>query len=315
MLSSPLVTAIIATYNRRHYICDAIDSVLNQTYPNIELIIIDDGSTDGTGSLLRQRYGQRIHYIYQENKGRSEARNHGIRLATGKYIAFLDSDDIWKPNKLAQQLEFMQSNPQYGLTHTLIDNIRGNKDNFDVNYTEWTNICYQQAIKRGYDYLGMSRTCIMFWSTVLVHSAVAKSTGPLDSICETYEDWDWYLRASLVTMIGTLEQPLIWYRIHSQNSSTEQFHTGQIKMALKHLSQISSLPQPIQRKAQLNFYLQLATVAYQKKNKTECVRWLRKAAQIEPLSIFRYENLRFTLTAILPETLMRFLRSRSLAFK
>ena len=96
-MSSPKVTVVIPTYNRAHLIKDAVESVLNQTYQDFELIVIDDGSTDNTREVLAV-YKDKLTYIYQENQGRSSARNHGIELAQGEYIAFLDSDDVWFPD-------------------------------------------------------------------------------------------------------------------------------------------------------------------------------------------------------------------------
>ena len=88
------VTVVIPTYNRAHLIKDAVESVLNQTYQDFELIVIDDGSTDNTREVLAI-YKDKLRYIYQENQGRSAARNHGIKLAQGEYIAFLDSSDYF----------------------------------------------------------------------------------------------------------------------------------------------------------------------------------------------------------------------------
>ena len=96
----PTVSIIIPTYNRQSLVQETIDSVLRQSLSDWELIVIDDGSTDETGAVLTERYGTSIRYVYQQNQGESAARNYGISLAQGKYVAFLDSDDLWLPNKL-----------------------------------------------------------------------------------------------------------------------------------------------------------------------------------------------------------------------
>ncbi len=101
------VSVIIPTYNRAHFLADAVESVLCQEYPDLEIIIVDDGSTDTTKALLARRYGKKIRYIYQENQGFAVARNKGVEVAAGEYIAFLDSDDIWKEHKLALQIGIM----------------------------------------------------------------------------------------------------------------------------------------------------------------------------------------------------------------
>ena len=102
-----LISVIIPTFNRVEFISEAIDSVLSQTYSNFEIIVVDDGSTDNTKQLLT-KYGSRITYDFQENKGVSSARNKGLDIAKGEWIAFLDSDDIWLPEKLSLQMQDLE---------------------------------------------------------------------------------------------------------------------------------------------------------------------------------------------------------------
>ncbi|WP_263357920.1 glycosyltransferase family 2 protein [Acidicapsa ligni] len=108
MNSVPLVSVIIPTYNRATYIRECIDSVLNQTHPRLEVIVVDDGSTDDTATVLRE-YGNRIRFLTQKNAGPAIARNRGIALATGDIIAFLDSDDQWLPTKLERQVQSLEA--------------------------------------------------------------------------------------------------------------------------------------------------------------------------------------------------------------
>ena len=110
MNNTSLVSVIIPTYNRAHLIRRSVQSVLNQTYKNLELIVVDDGSTDNTKEVIESIDDKRIVYIKQENQGASAARNTGIDLAKGKYIAFQDSDDIWHSNKLKKQIDVLNKN-------------------------------------------------------------------------------------------------------------------------------------------------------------------------------------------------------------
>ncbi|MFC2023735.1 glycosyltransferase family 2 protein [Chloroflexota bacterium] len=112
---SSIVSVIIPTYNRKDYVQEAIDSVLAQTYTEHEILVVDDGSTDGTGRLLEERYGPRIRYTYQENRGESAARNTAMQQSRGAYLAFLDSDDLWLPRKLERQMQLMVQRPAVGL--------------------------------------------------------------------------------------------------------------------------------------------------------------------------------------------------------
>ena len=104
-MNKPLVTVIIPTYNRAKTIERSINSVLSQSYSNLELIVVDDGSSDNTKSVVENIDDSRVRYIWQNNSGACAARNNGINNARGEYIAFNDSDDTWKPNKLEKQLE------------------------------------------------------------------------------------------------------------------------------------------------------------------------------------------------------------------
>jgi glycosyltransferase involved in cell wall biosynthesis len=115
--AAPTVSVVLPTYNRADMVTRAVESVLAQTFPGIELIIIVDGSTDDTIPRLRP-YHDRARVIYQENAGLGAARNAGIALARGRYIAFLDDDDFWHPDKIRQQVEFFQAHPQCSLVCT-----------------------------------------------------------------------------------------------------------------------------------------------------------------------------------------------------
>lgn len=116
----PKVSVIIPSYNRANYISEAIDSVLNQTYQDFEIIVIDDGSTDNTKEVL-SKYDNKIRYLYQKNSGASAARNLGINKAIGEYISFLDADDIWLPFKLKSQIDIMAKNQDVALIFTDIE--------------------------------------------------------------------------------------------------------------------------------------------------------------------------------------------------
>ena len=111
------VSVIIPTYNRRVRLEKAVESVLGQTYPDFELIVVDDGSEDSTRDLI-SRYGSRISYLPQENRGVSAARNRGIAAARGELIAFLDSDDWWDKDKLKLQVKALEEDPSYLISHT-----------------------------------------------------------------------------------------------------------------------------------------------------------------------------------------------------
>ena len=114
VIRMPEISVIIPTYNYANYVRDAVESVLNQSYKEFEIIVVDDGSTDGTKKVL-EPLKNRIRYIYQENRGLPSAYNTGIKASKGEYIAFLDSDDLWLPEKLKLQKKYFDDNPAVGM--------------------------------------------------------------------------------------------------------------------------------------------------------------------------------------------------------
>ncbi len=120
MKNEPLISVIIPVYNREKYLVEAIESVLRQTWKNVELVVIDDGSTDNTADTALAFEGK-INYYYQKNRGLGAARNAGIGHASGDLIAFLDSDDLWLPEKLEKQMDALKQNPKVTMAFTMIE--------------------------------------------------------------------------------------------------------------------------------------------------------------------------------------------------
>ena len=117
ILEEPKISVIIPAYNARKFIAEAIESVLNQTFPAHEIIVVDDGSTDGTGEFVEKQFGDKVRVIQQENKGQGAARNTGIQVATGNIFQFLDADDLLLPNKFEVQLDFWRRNPEFDIVY------------------------------------------------------------------------------------------------------------------------------------------------------------------------------------------------------
>ena len=139
------VSVVIPTYNRAYCIDNAIQSVLSQTHSDVEVVIVDDGSTDGTRELIKVRYASdnRIKYIHRENGGVSAARNTGLRQATGDFIALLDSDDVWKPWKLELQLACLQLIPHAGMVWTDMEAVDPHGHVFDPRFLRTMYSAYQ----------------------------------------------------------------------------------------------------------------------------------------------------------------------------
>ena len=196
--NNPLVTVIIPTYNRVNFISRAIDSVLNQTYSNIELIIVDDGSIDGTKDLIREKYPMAI-YEYISNSGVSAARNVGIKKASGVYIAFLDSDDEWLEKKVQKQIELLNES-NYRWCH---GEERWIRKGARVN---------QKKIhqKSGGDIFNRSvHLCLVSPSTVVLEKKLLEEFNGFDESFTVCEDFDLWLRILEKYPIGFVKDEVI----------------------------------------------------------------------------------------------------------
>lgn len=212
----PLVSAVIPTYNRTQQTIAAIESVLAQTYPHFEIIVVDDGSTDGSGQAVERFISQRtnppqqIVFLSQRNQGASIARNAGIARAQGEYIAFLDSDDVWVPEKLERQVQaFEQLKNECGACVT--DARMVNSAGMDVSSFRVHGRQYQQPI--GIDRsatISIAKSFSGFWmSSLLVRAEIIKHIGGFSTDIFFAEDRDLHFRLSLVTSIAYVNKQLI----------------------------------------------------------------------------------------------------------
>ncbi|MCC7201184.1 MAG: glycosyltransferase [Nitrospirae bacterium] len=206
----PKVSVIIPAYNRAGYIIQTLQSVFAQTFTDYEVIVIDDGSTDDTEDALKP-YSGRITYIRKANGGQGSARNVGIRMAKGEYIAFLDSDDLWLPEKLKTQVTFMDNHPEYGLTFSGCEFI----DDAGKVIGEWSS-----PLDFSFDSILLRGNYIMI-PTVMVRRDVFDQAGLFNEAREliSVEDYDMWLRIGLTYKIGYVDPVMARYRFHSGNIS------------------------------------------------------------------------------------------------
>jgi glycosyltransferase involved in cell wall biosynthesis len=203
------VSAVIPVYNCERYIGEAIESVLTQTYPAHEIVVVDDGSTDGTRRALEPYMG-RILYIHQEKRGVAAARNQGIDHASGDYIAFLDADDLWLAEKLQLQMAYLEDHPECDLVYS-------DMKTFDENgiIQESVKIWLNMSPPSGWIFKEL------FWETLFAADATvfAKKcidrVGPFDESLVVGEDYNIWLRMARRFQIGYLDVPLTKYRQHA----------------------------------------------------------------------------------------------------
>lgn len=224
---SDLISVIIPSYNSASFVCDAVRSALEQTYSHLEVLVIDDGSTDNTREVLEQ-YKGRIHYYRQENRGAAATRNTGIRLASGRFFAFLDADDVWLPDKLSKQYDLFARQPEIGLVHSDIrywDEDTGEKCLKDVGRERFTGDCYTHL-------LSVNR---VLTSSVLVRKECFDKAGLFDETLRRAEDWDMWLRIARHFHFAYINEPLLDYRLHQTGltNDTPMMREGELLVLLK----------------------------------------------------------------------------------
>ncbi|MGQ9661187.1 MAG: glycosyltransferase family 2 protein [Kiritimatiellia bacterium] len=206
----PLVSVVIPTYNCARYVVEAVESVLTQTFDRYEVIVVDDGSTDATASVLTQ-FGERIHYLPQDNLGAAVARNTGIARAQGDYIAFLDADDRWRPEKLARQMRALQRDPHFKIVHT--DSAVIDADGRVISSS--ANRARQSGNGLVFDELFLSPISVILTSSALVARECIEEVGGFDPRFPTFQDHHFFLRLAFRCPVFYIAESLVEYRIRA----------------------------------------------------------------------------------------------------
>ena len=195
----PAVSIIIPTYNRWPMLGAAVESVLAQSYRDFELIVVDDGSTDGTATELVQ-FGSKLRYFQQDRSGVSAARNLGVLKSRGRLIAFLDSDDLWRPDKLKIQARFMESSPEVQICQTDEVWIRhGVRVNPRIKHRKPSGDIFERSLD----------LCLVSPSAVMMTRGLFDRSGGFDESLPVCEDYDLWLRIARDYPVPLIEQPLV----------------------------------------------------------------------------------------------------------
>lgn len=215
-----LVSIIINCYNSESYIIQAIESVISQTYTNWEIILWDNQSTDRTHEYVNDFQENRIkYYLAPFFTTLSHARKLAIEKANGVYLAFLDSDDYWEPEKLAAQITVLEKNPKVGIVHT---NFKLVTENAELSVTLQNN--YYASIKQEpYADKNIYRKLLysnyVIFSSLLIRRKIYDAIGGINEAFNQNEDYELLLKASLITKASNVSRELTFYRIHSNNQS------------------------------------------------------------------------------------------------
>jgi len=274
---SPIVSVIIPSYNYAAYVSNAIRSVLEQTFTDFEVIVVDDGSTDNTREVVAKIDDPRLAYIYQENRGLPGARNTGIRAATGKYLAFLDADDRFHPQKLALQTAYLDANPQVGLAYNarfLVD-MEGNI----LFLQRPPKAVYLKDLVSGYPFTP---------SDVMVRREIAGRIGLFDeSFILNSEDLNFHLRLALAGVeFGGVPRALTYRQVHTRRVFRNI--AGKLETYLRALDTAFKNPLcppevlDLQNTAYGNHYLSWATQAAAQGELERSSDYLRHALHLKP---------------------------------
>ncbi len=290
---NPLVSVIIPVFNGASFIAEAVQSIRSQTVQDVEIIVVDDGSTDSTPEILKKlEYSAGIHRVSQEHQGSSIARNTGISHARGEFIAFLDCDDVWLPEKLARQLDYFDTHPDVGLVYT------------DVELVGEDGMAYERVSCRDSPE-PMARAFAgghgPIMSSSLIRSEVVQKAGGFNpSIYFTAEDWDFFIRAYRITEFGCINEVLVRYLRHSPRNTFFDYErhrdldlSGHARLLqdLENLPQLSKTQRNALNNEWANYYLKQGRTEDLLKRKEKARFYYWQAIKKAPFRFRSYSRL------------------------
>lgn len=277
MSMKPLISVIIPAYNQGRFLGDAVRSVLNQTYASLEVIVVDDGSTDDTADVARSFKDRRLCYVYQDNRGLSGARNTGIRQARGTYISYLDSDDLFLPRKLALLLRKIEEEPALGF-------VAGQAVPINAEGAPVGEVFAKEPPQDPKDLLLNNPFHV---GSVLVSMDWQRRVGFFDESLRSYEDWDMWLRLALAGCeMGWVDEPVSLYRFHQEQMTRDgrQMTTATFQVLDKWFEE-RELPESWRDMHDLAYsmaHLRAASQAYHHRDFKEGQRNLCRAISLNP---------------------------------
>jgi glycosyltransferase involved in cell wall biosynthesis len=279
----PRVSVVIPSYNRAGCIEKAIDSVLEQTVDDIEIILVDDGSTDNTRELVQNKYGDQVRYVYQENQGMAGARNTGIKNAQGDYIAFLDSDDYWRPGKLERQLSLAEEHPEYGLLASRCDKIQRsghiNKPNRPLSYQS-------RRGKSGWVLNDLFQANFIRTSTVIIRRDCFNRIGLFDEKLIRGEDIDFWLRMASVYPIGFINESLTVYLDNPDGVSTDSLLARLYRTIVFEKDYLKKrIPKSLYNRRMAMNYNKIGRHYLQRGDREKGLAYLKKARNLAPFCL------------------------------
>ena len=194
------LSIIIPTHNRLGMVLRAVDSVLNQSFKDFELLVVDDGSTDSTDFFLKHINDPRLHYFKTSHRGVAHARNFGVKHSQHEWICFLDSDDVWRRHKLSEQIRFHITRPEVLISQT---------DDMWVRQGKRVNKMSKHTFRKGDLFQQSLGLCLICCSSVMIKKSLFDEMGGFDETLPTCEDYDLWLRITARHEVGFVRKPLV----------------------------------------------------------------------------------------------------------
>lgn len=290
-----LITVIIPTYNRGNAIRETICSVLSQNESDLELLVIDDGSTDNTSDVVKSLDDERVKYCFMDNGGTAAARNYGLSMASGQYIAFLDHDDLWPADFLEVMLSALKANPEYGVAYSLVT----------VRFDDGSDIKSYKAPdgRSGWLTKELFERGFVWTSAAVIRRSVLKDFRYDEALRTSYEDGDFFLRLSVRTPYFFVEGVEAIRTDHCDNLSRKTGVQPTRILVLERfyfeLGGKDLIPTWVARKKLSHACRKVARSCLEEKKRTACVFLFEKAIKYWPFDVRLYPAL---LKAIMLDT-------------
>jgi GT2 family glycosyltransferase len=298
------VAIVIPTLNRAALLRSAIASTLRCEPAPDEIVVVDCGSTDDTSAVVRS-FGDDVELVERPLPNAASARNMGLESTRSPYVSFLDSDDEALPGKTGGLAAVLDASPDAALVHGTMEIITGEGDPLPRE-TAQNAENRARARKTGTSYPALASFCIMYTSATLIRRSAFEEIGGYDETFDAYEDWDLYLRLSLVGRLVYEEVPAARYRVGSSNVPWDQTARGIVGVARKHLAMLDAVPPDQRRAAEGALHRRLAGSLYTLVELREARRHAIEAVRLDPRAAVASAEVRRVLTrSLLPASALK----------
>jgi glycosyltransferase involved in cell wall biosynthesis len=305
--ANPLVSVVMPVYNAERFLRVALVTIFNQTYKNLEVIVVNDGSIDQTENIIINEYPNTVRYYIQSNSGPSKARNLGIKKAIGKYIVFLDVDDFWHPNKIEEQVKSFLNNSDYAMLYTDYQTIENNqpaKFSIETRDIKLQSCSFQEIL------FGKS----IHTSTVMVRKEVLLAVGGYNDALLTGEDIELYLKIAKEYLIGYLDKSYVIVRKHDNNLTKMRRNVSGIIEGLKNLCKLypGLSRDKVIKKAFAYHYFRKGRELFNWDMRAESIPFFINSIKAAPFNLKGYL---YICSACLPEKVVIYIRNLKKLFK